>query len=53
LRDEPVAVSDAVLDLADRFADAPIIDRTDSGTATERWRALVRDAQAPEAAVDG
>lgn len=53
LRDEPVPPTDAVLDLADRFADAPVIDRSDTGNAAAHWQALVREACTQETAVDG
>lgn len=53
LRDEPVTLSDDVLDLADRFADAPVIDRGAGEGAPGRWLVLVDAAREEEAALDG
>lgn len=54
LRDEPVPPTDDVLDLAERFADAPVIDRGAGEDAPVRWRQLVDAAlEEEEAALDG
>ena len=54
LRDEPVPLTDDVLDLAERFADAPVIDRGGGEDAPGRWRRLVDAAlEEEEAALDG
>ena len=53
LRDEPVGLSDDVLDLAERFADAPVIDRGGGEDAAARWQQLVDAALEEEEALDG
>jgi len=45
VRSDDVPVSDAVLDLAEWFADAPVIDHSD-GRAAARWQSLVNEAHA-------
>jgi hypothetical protein len=53
LRDEPVSLTDEVLDLAERFADAPVIDRGAGEDAPARWQRIVDAALEEEAALDG
>jgi hypothetical protein len=53
VRDAPVPLTDDVLDLTERFADAPVIDRGGGEGALARWRQIVDAAREEEAALDG
>ena len=53
LRAEPVPLTDDILDLAERFADAPVVDRGAGEGAAASWRRIVDAACEEEAALDG